>query len=116
MSTANIYPICFFDAPQVLNASVTPIPAASASPLQVVANLGTRAAYGIDFTDTTGDYIGVYVGPSGHEQLYTIIGGGLAKTTYVVIAARSRVSLRSMTASPITNGYLTCVFLGLGMP
>lgn len=114
MSYDGLFPIAFMDAPQVLNASVTPIPAASGNPLQVIANIGLKASYAIDYIDSTGDYIGVYVGAAGHEKMITIIGGGAITRAYVVIAANSRVSLRSTTNSSITNGYLTCVFMGMG--
>lgn len=114
MSLEGLFPIAFMDPPQVLNASVTPIPGSGSSPLQIVANIGFKAAYAIDYTDTTGDYIGVYIGSSGHEVLATIIGGGFNSRAYVVLSAQSRVSLRSMSASAITNGYLTLVFLGMG--
>lgn len=111
----SIYPIAFLDAPQVLQANVTNIPGAASSPLQVVANLGVKAAYGIQFQDSTGDAIGVYQGTSGHEVLKTIIGNGVTDAVSVVLTANSRISLRSMTASPITNGNITIVFLGVGL-
>lgn len=115
MSAQILFPIYFMDAPQILNASVTSIPGSGSSPIQVVANSGTRVSYGIQYTDTTGDFIGVYVGAPGSEVLKTIIGGGAANAMIpVVIAAGSRVSLRSMTATPITNGLLTIAFLGQG--
>jgi|SRR5579859_690625 len=107
-----LYPIAYFDPPQVLDASITNIPAASALPLQVIANIGFKASYAITYIDTTGDYIGVYTGVVGSEVLNCIIGGGQNSTTYSVIAAQSRVSLRSMTNTPITNGKLMCTFLG----
>lgn len=102
------------DAPRVLNASVTSIPGSGSAPLQVVSNIGFKAAYAIDYIDSTGDYIGVYIGPIGFEVLTTIIGGGAITRAYVVIAAQSRVSLRSITSSAITNGYVSCVFMGMG--
>ncbi len=98
----------------MLNASVTPIPGSGSNPLQVVANIGLKAAFAIDYADSTGDYIGVYVGPAGSEVLHSIIGGGVVSRAYVVIAANSRVSLRSLTASAISNGYLSCIFMGMG--
>lgn len=110
----NLFPIAFLDPPQVLNASVTAIPGSGSTPLQVVANIGFKAAYAVDYTDTTGDYIGIYIGAAGHEVLATIVGGGFESRAYVVLAAQSRISLRSMTGSPITNGYLTLVFMGMG--
>lgn len=110
----NLFPICFLDAPQVLNASVTPIPGSGSSPLQVIADSGVRAAHAIDYLDSTGDYIGVYTGLAGHEVLRCIVGGGTTSRAYVVIAANSRVSLRSLTSTAITNGNLTMTFMGFG--
>lgn len=71
-------------------------------------------AQGLQWIDSTGDWIGVYVGAPGHEVLKTIIGGGQTNATPVVIPVHSRVSLRSMTASSITNGTITITFLGTG--
>lgn len=110
------FPICFMDAPEILRANVTPIPAASASPLQVIADLGFRSGIAIDFTDTTGDAIGVYIGASGSEKLKCIIGNGVTSRAWAVFAAHSRVSLRSMTATPITNGNLTMTVIGYSGP
>ena len=108
-----LVPVAFIDPPQILNASITPIPAVSALPLQVVANLGPKCAYEIHYVDTTGDAIGLFTGPSGFEELRCVIGGGVVGKASVVIAAQSRVSLRSMTSNPITNGLLTCTFMGV---
>lgn len=111
-----LFPIAFMDSPQVLNASVTPIPGSASSPLQVIANSGVRAAYAIDYLDTTGDDIGVFTGVAGQETLRCILGGGANTRAHVVIAANSRVSLRSMTVTPITNGKLTMTLMGQGLP
>lgn len=100
------FPIAFFDPPQILNASVTHIPGSASLPLQVIADSGTRSAVAIDFMDTTGDMIGVYLGASGQEVLLCIIGNGLNSRAWGVFPAHSRVSLRSMTASAITSGTL----------
>lgn len=110
-----IFPVAFLDPPQILTASVTNIPGSGSTPLQVVDNLGSKSAYGIQYQDTTGDQIGVYVGLVGFEVLKTIIGGGVSNLVYVVIPAFSRVSLRSMTSSPITNGTITVIFMGMGL-
>lgn len=100
------FPIAFFDAPEIVNTSVTPIPGSASLPLQVIADSGLRSAVAIDYLDTTGDQIGVYLGPSGQETLLCIIGNGQNGRGWGVFAAHSRVSLRSMTASSITNGIL----------
>lgn len=107
-----IFPIGFLDPPQVFNSNVTNIPGSGSNPLQVVANLGFKAAFAIDYIDTTGDYIGVYQGAVGQEVLKCIIGGGLSNRAYCVLTALSRISLRSMSSNPITAGMITCTFLG----
>lgn len=112
--SGNLYPIAFMDPPLVLNTTVTNIPGSASLPLQIVENIGFKAAHAIDYIDSTGDYIGVYIGPVNQEKLACIIGGGAITRAHVVIAAQSRVSVRSMTATPITNGYINCVFMGMG--
>lgn len=109
-----IYPIAFIDAPQVLRTNVTNIPGSGSLPLQIVADLGFKAAYALDYIDTTGDFIGVYLGASGSETLLCIIGNGQTERAWAVAAAHSRVSLRSMTTTPVTNGNLTITFMGFG--
>lgn len=111
-----LFPVAFIDPPQILNTSITPIPGSGSNPLQVIANSGIRAAYAIDYLDTTGENIGVFTGAVGLETLRCILGGGAITRAHVVIAANSRVSLRSMTASPITNGKLTMTLMGQGLP
>lgn len=111
-----VFPVAFLDPPQVLTANVTSIPGSGSLPLQVIANLGTRAAYAVDYIDTTGDYIGVYLGPSGSETLRCIIGGGATSRSWVVLAAGSRISLRSMSATPVTNGAIMMTMMGMGLP
>lgn len=100
------FPIAFFDAPEIINMSVTHIPGSGSLPLQVISDSGTRSAVAIDYQDTSGDFIGVYLGVSGQETLLCIIGNGQTSRAWGVFAAHSRVSLRSMTASAITNGFL----------
>lgn len=100
------FPIAFFDAPRVITMEVTPIPGAGDPPLQVIADSGPKSAVAIDYIDTSGDFIGVYVGPIGQERLLCIIGNGLTTRAWGVFKAHERVSLRSMTASPITGGTL----------
>lgn len=112
----NLFPIAYLDAPSVLSATVTNIPGAGSMPVQVVANIGFRASYAIDFIDSTGDFIGVYFGPIGQEKLSSIIGGGVVNRSYGVIPALSRVSFRSMTSTAITNGSITATFMGYGGP
>lgn len=87
-----LFPRAFFDAPQVLSASVTPIPGSGDPPLQVVANLGIHSTYAVDYIDSTGDYIGIYVGAPGQEILKCIVGGvmsiqGVVSGTAIPISA-----------------------------
>lgn len=105
------FPIAFFDAPEILNCTVTPIPGSGSLPLQVILNSGIRSAVAIDYIDTTGDFIGVYLGDAGLERLLCIIGNGLTSRSWGVFPAHSRVSLRSMTASSITNGTLAATLM-----
>lgn len=100
------FPLAFFDSPEIVNASVTNIPGSGSLPLQVIADSGFKVAVAIDYIDTTGDFIGVYLGTVGHENLLCIIGNGQNGRSWGVFAAHSRVSLRSMTATAITNGTL----------
>lgn len=100
------FPVAFFDAPEILDASVTPIPAASSPPLQVISDSGYKSAVAMDYIDTTGDFVGVFLGPIGQERLLCIIGNGLTSRSWGVFPAHARVSLRSMTSSPITSGKL----------
>lgn len=111
---SKLFPIAFLDSPQVVNALITNIPGSGSLPLQVAANIGHKAAHAIDYQDSTGDYIGVYVGAAGHEKLFTIIGGGAVTRAEIVIPALSRVSLRSITSLAITNGYISIMFMGMG--
>lgn len=101
------FPIAFFDAPEVITFSVTPIPGSGSLPMQVIADSGTRSAVAIDYMDSSGDAIGVYIGLPTQEKLVCIIGNGQTTRAWAVFQAHSRVSLRSMSASSITNGTLT---------
>lgn len=115
MSVSSVYPIAFLDPPEVFDCSVSPIPASSDAPLQVIANIGSKAALCIDYIDTTGEYIGVYVGDPGEEKLNCIIGGGQNARAITVIQSYSRVCFRSMNAQIITQGKIMCTFLGNGL-
>lgn len=102
-----LVPLCFFDPPQVINTKVTPIPGSGSPPLQVIADTGIITGVGIVYKDGTGDFIGVYLGASGHEVLGCIIGNGDTNTAWARFPQHSRVSLRSMTPTQINNGLLS---------
>lgn len=99
-------PYCFFDAPAVLDCSVTPIPASGSSPLEVIADSGGIPGVGISYHDSTGEFIGVYVGAVGDERLLCVIGNGTVSVAWGWLAKNSRVSLRSMRNQAITAGML----------
>lgn len=101
-----VIPTAFFDPPIVLDCTVTPIPKTSDLPMQVIADSGIKIAIGVNYQDTTGDFIGVYTGIAGQEQLICIIGNGTAQQAWGRFPAHSRVSLRSMTNQAITAGLL----------
>jgi len=106
-------PFAFFDPPQVLDASVTPIPPASSAPLQVIADSGTQIGVGIIFSDNTGQFIGVYIGAAGFEQLLCIIGNGVTSVAPVFsrFPPHTRVSLRAMANHPISEGLMTAALV-----
>lgn len=106
-----LQPIAFFDAPQVLDSAVTPIPGSSQAPLQVVASM-PGSSKTIEYTDGIGQYVGVYVGMAGSEVLLCIIGGGETNEIDAPILPGTRVSLRSMDVAAITRGTLCCQFMG----
>jgi hypothetical protein len=102
-----IQPFTFLDPPLVLDCSVTPIPAASSGTLQVIANTGPNTLYGFAFSDSTGEHIGVYVGPVGSEKLSCIIGNGVTSISYGLFPAGARVSIRNLINLQITSGKLS---------
>lgn len=101
---AFVIPIAFFDLPQVIDCTVTPIPPISDEPLQVVADTGLQTGVGIQYVDSTGDFIGIYIGSPGFEKLLCVVGNGGSGQNWSRIPANSRISLRSMNNVPVTNG------------
>lgn len=104
-----VKPIAYPDPPYVIDTGVTPIPDINSPPLQIIADTGVQTGVGVAFNDSTGDFIGVYVGKVGEESFICIVGNGLSGQEWGTIPARSRVSLRSMTADPVANGLLSVV-------
>jgi hypothetical protein len=104
-----VIPIAYFDAPKVIDCSITPIPASASLPLQVIANTGLNLGVGMNYSDSTGDFIGIYIGAAGFETLACIIGNGVASQAWGQFPPNSRVSLRSMKNAVITGGLLTGV-------
>lgn len=106
-----LIPYQFFDPPVVLDCGVTPIPASSSSPLQVIADTGKITGVAISFSDTTGSAIGVYMGAPGSEQLVCIIGNGVTAYSHAKIYSHSRISLRAMANQAINTGSVSVALL-----
>lgn len=100
----------YMDTPEVLDASVTPIPGSGSSPLQVVSAMAIGCSK-VSFYDGVGQYIGIYKGAAGSETLVCIIGGGGSNQSPCMISFNQRVSVRSMEAASITSGSLCLQFL-----
>ena len=106
-------PIAFFDPPVVLDTTVTPIPAFSSSPLQVISNTGLQTGVGMNYSDTTGEFIGIYLGAPGKEFLVCIIGNGVTSQAWAKFPAQSRVSLKAMKNRQITFGLLSAAVVAI---
>jgi hypothetical protein len=65
----------------------------------------------IKIADTTGKYIGIYVGPAGSEVLEFIVGPGMDGSADVQIPRESRMSIRSMETTAPTSGFIAMNFL-----
>lgn len=108
-----LHVVDYFDTPEVLDAGVTPIPGSLSPPLQVVAKLH-RSAYVILVRDGIQDeFIGLYRGPVGSEQLVCIFGIAPETKIDAFFAENDRISIRSMSVPAITHGSLCVQFLGL---
>ena len=99
-----------FDTPEVLDASVTTIPAKTNPPLQVIASLA-KTIYKLAVADSTQQMIGLYKGAVGQEILECIVGPGI-RSVEVSLHKGTRISLRSMTSDPVSYGQLCIQFLG----
>jgi len=108
-----VVPIAYPDPPYIIDTSVTPIPANSSPPMQIIADTGFQTGVGVTFNDTTGDFIGVYKGPPGAEVLLCVVGNGTSGLNWGTIPANSRISLRSMTSKSITEGLLNVVVVSV---
>lgn len=98
----------FLDTPIV---DATTINGSAGAFVQVVASLAA-AVTKIQVMDTSGAFMGVFVGPAAGEVLKFIYGPGSDSSLDVSIPAGSRVSLRSMEAAAPTAGFIAIQFLG----
>lgn len=104
-----VIPIAYPDPPYVIDTSVTNIPAISSLPLQIIEDTGFQTGVGVVFNDSTGAFIGVYLGRPSFETLICIVGNGISGQAWGCIPANSRISLRSMTNSAINFGLISVV-------
>jgi hypothetical protein len=80
--------------------------------VQVVASTAS-AVKKMQILDTTGAFIGLYVGPAASEVLKVIIGPGSDQTIEHAIPASSRITVRRLdSATNITTGILAINFIG----
>ena len=71
--------------------------------LQVIASVGT-AIRKLQFLDTTGVFIGLYMGAPGSEIQIGLIGPGSDQALELAIPIGSRLSIRAMeTAAPVAG-------------
>lgn len=103
-------PAYLFDAPTVLDASVTNIPGSAASTLQVVAS-SIASIQRIQYFCGIGKFIGIYKGAVSAESLVGVMGGSGGNIIDIAIPQGSRVSLRSLESPTISSGKLCCLFL-----
>lgn len=96
----------------ILDTSSTNIPGSASAPVEVVASLAA-AVKSLQLLDTTGAFIGLYVGGSGSEVLKLIIGPGSDQTIEHAIASGERISLKRLdSATAISSGIVAINFLG----
>lgn len=97
----------------MIDTSVTPIPASSALPLQVIADTGVNVGVGINYNDTTGEFIGIYIGFPNQEVLVCVVGNGLSSQAWGKFPQHSRVSIRNVKNTAITFGLLQGVIVSI---
>jgi len=96
----------------ILDTSSTNIPGSASSPVQVVASLAA-AVTALQLLDTTGAFVGVYVGASGSEVLKLVMGPGSDQTIEHSIPSGSRVSLKRLdSTTAVSSGIVAINFLG----
>lgn len=95
----------------VLNAASNTIQDNAGAFLEVVASLAATVKK-IRVADTTGAFIGLYTGDAASESLAFIINPGQSNECDLAIASGTRVSVRSMGGTDITEGELCIQFLG----
>jgi hypothetical protein len=96
----------------ILDTSSTNIPGSASSPVQVIATTAATIK-ALQLLDTTGAFVGVYVGGSGSEVLQLVMGPGSDQTIEHTIASGSRVSLKRLdSTTAISSGIVAINCLG----
>jgi hypothetical protein len=108
-----VVPIAYPDPPYVIDTFVTPIPGYFESPMQIIADTGFQTGVGVTFNDNTGQFIGVYVGSAGQENLICIVGNGTSGLAWGSIPANSRISVKSMTPAEVSFGLISIIVVSV---
>lgn len=96
----------------ILDTSSTNIPGSSSSPVQVIASTAAEIK-AIQLLDTTGAFVGVYVGGVGVEVLKFVMGPGSDQTIEHNIPAASRVSLKRLdSTAAVSSGIVAFNCMG----
>jgi len=96
----------------ILDTSSTNIPGSASSPVEVIASTAAEIK-AIQLLDTTGAFVGVYVGGSGSEVLKFVMGPGSDQTIEHNIPAASRVSLKRLdSTAAVSSGIVAFNCLG----
>jgi len=96
----------------ILDTSSTNIPGSASSPVQVVASLAATVK-ALQCLDTTGAWVGLYVGAAASEVLKLVIGPGSDQTIEHSIPSGSRVSLKRLdSTTAVSSGIVAINFLG----
>ena len=96
----------------ILDTSITNIPGSASSPVQVIASTAAEIK-AIQLLDTTGAFVGVYVGGIGSEVLKFVMGPGSDQTIEHNIPAASRVSLKRLdSTTAVSSGIVAFNCLG----
>lgn len=96
----------------ILDTSSANIPGSASSPVQVIASTAAEIK-AIQLLDTTGAFVGVYVGGSGSEVLKFVMGPGSDQTIEHNIPAASRVSLKRLdSTAAVSSGIVAFNCMG----
>lgn len=98
-------------ASPVLVTSSTNIPGNAGTHLELVASLAATVKK-VRVNDTTGQFIGIYIGAAASEVLKFVIGPGMDGEIDVSIPSGTRISALAIGATAISSGDLLIQFIG----